>query len=173
METALSQFIQIYKPQVDAAIQQELVKRLREAAEISPQLTPILGAMNELSVGGKRLRALLLILGYGQTGREITDEVIKAAAAIELFHLGLMIQDDVMDRDEKRRGVATIHTRYEDKHLGETVATLAGDYTFGWCSEILSGLVMDPKYSVSNRGSTAVLCRSLWVRHWAGLIRPC
>jgi geranylgeranyl diphosphate synthase type I len=145
METALSQFIQIYKPQVDAAIQQELVKRLREAAEISPQLTPILGAMSELSVGGKRLRALLLILGYGQVRQEITDEVIKAAAAVELFHLGLMIQDDVMDRDEKRRGVATIHTRYDDKHLGETVATLAGDYTFGWCSEILSGLVMDPR----------------------------
>jgi geranylgeranyl diphosphate synthase type I len=136
----VAQFTQIYKPQIDSAIAGELEDRLVEVKEISPHLAPILEAMKELSVGGKRLRALLVILGYQLTGKEINEEVIKAAVAVELFHLGLLIQDDVMDRDEKRRGVATIHTRYEDKHLGETIATLAGNYTYGWVIEIITSL---------------------------------
>jgi geranylgeranyl diphosphate synthase type I len=144
MDTTLAQFSQTYKPQVDEAIAEELERRQLEAKEISLHLVPIVEAMKELSVGGKRLRALLLILGYQLSGKEVNGEVIRVAAAIELFHLGLMIQDDVMDQDEKRRGVATIHARYDDKHLGETIATLAGDYTYGWCSEILSSLELDP-----------------------------
>jgi geranylgeranyl diphosphate synthase type I len=144
MDTTLTQFTQTYKPQIDIAIAEELENRLTEVGKISPHLAPVIEAIKELSVGGKRLRALLVILGYQLAGKEINTEIIKAGTAIELFHLGLMIQDDVMDRDEKRRGVATIHTRYDDRHLGETIATLAGDYTYGWCSEILSSLELDP-----------------------------
>lgn len=144
MDMTLAQFSQTFKSQIDSAIAEELERRLVEVREISPHLVPIIEAMKELSVGGKRLRGLLLILGYQQTGKEMNNEAIRAASAVELFHLGLMIQDDVMDRDEMRRGVSTIHTRYEDKHLGETIATLAGDYTYGWCSEILSSLQLDP-----------------------------
>lgn len=144
MSKILSDFLGEYKTKIDLGIESELDRRIAEVKSISPHLVPILEAMKELSVGGKRLRAMLVILGYQQAGKEINDEVIKAAVAVELFHLGLLIQDDVMDRDEKRRGVATIHTRYEDTHLGETIATLAGDYTYGWCSEILSNLNLDP-----------------------------
>ena len=136
----LIQYVEKYKARIDEGIAEELVKRAEEAKEISPHLTPIIEAMTELSKGGKRVRGILVILGYELAGGEVNDEVVRAAVTMELFHLGLLIQDDWMDRDKFRRGVKTIHVRYEDKHLGGSVAVLAGDYTYGWVVEMLSGL---------------------------------
>jgi len=137
---SLNDLIKKYKPLVDAEIEGELERRLEEVKDISLELVKIVEAMRELSVGGKRLRALLVILGYELTGAKTAplQDIVKAGMVMELFHLGLLIQDDVMDRDNLRRGVTTIHSRYSDLHLGEAVAMCAGDFTFGWGMEILS-----------------------------------
>jgi geranylgeranyl diphosphate synthase, type I len=154
MQQVLQDFIATYKPQIDEGIAQELSKREEEVLEISPHLRPIVAAMRELSVGGKRLRGILTLLGYELSGKQIDAQAVRAAVAMEIFHLGLLIQDDVMDQDGLRRGVQTIHARYPDKHLGESVAVLAGDYTFGWVTELLSEL-----------GDTEVL--KVWGKYFA------
>ena len=136
----LQDFIGEYKGKIDAAIAAEFSNREKEVAAISTELVSIVQAMRELSVGGKRLRGLLTILGYEIAGGEKSSEIVKAAVVMELFHLGLLIQDDVMDRDTLRRGVATIHTRYTDLHIGESVAMCAGDFTYGWGMETLAKL---------------------------------
>lgn len=148
MEQSLKDFIGKYKERIDLGIAEELEKRLTEVKDISPYLVPVLEAMLELSVGGKRLRAILTILGYEMSGKRVDREVIKAAVVMEIFHLGLLIQDDVMDRDSKRRGVVTIHTRHDDVHLGESLATLAGDLPLGWGMENLAKLNL-PKETVA------------------------
>lgn len=144
MNIILQKFIGEYSARVDSGISEELKRRLAEVREISPHLIPILEAMKELSVGGKRLRAMLTILGYqiGSGDKDGSDEVeiIKAGVMMEIFHLGLLIQDDFMDRDELRRGVKTLIARYEDRHVGNFISMLAGDYTFGWGIEIISNL---------------------------------
>lgn len=129
-----------YKEKIDQAIEQEIEKRLKEVKEISPHLVPVVTAIKELSAQGKRLRGLLTILGYEQAGGRVNRAVIKAAVAMEIFHLGLLIHDDFMDRDDLRRGVKTINARYVDKHFGESMAVLAGDYTFAWVTEMLAEL---------------------------------
>jgi geranylgeranyl diphosphate synthase type I len=144
MTQALS-FIAESKQLIDEAIAQELQKRLQEAQAISPHLIPVIKAMQELSVGGKRLRATLTFLGYQLAGGTQRAEVVRAAAAMEVFHLGLLIQDDVMDGDSLRRGIATIHSRYPDLHLGEAVAVNAGDICYGWVIEMLAGLHFPPE----------------------------
>ena len=140
---AVVSFVAQYKSRIDGEIGVELKRRMREVSSISPHLTKIVSAMQELSVGGKRLRGLLTVLGYELAGGTVNDEVIKAGVVMELFHLGLLIQDDVMDQDSLRRGVKTINSRYADRRIGESVAMLAGDYTFGWGIECLSGLALD------------------------------
>jgi len=144
------EYVKKYKSQIDEGITTELAKRLEEVREISPHLVPIIEAMQELSMGGKRLRGILTILGYemgvgNEDENKVTNlvEIVKAAVVMEIFHLGLLIQDDWMDRDELRRGVKTLHTRYDDSHTGNFVAMLAGDVTFGWGMEMLSGLELD------------------------------
>lgn len=151
MDTALQDFVQEYKPKIDAEIARELERRLADVRAISPHLVPVIEAMQELSVGGKRMRAMLVLLGYQLSIRPTSNskqqehEIIKAAVAMELFHLGLLIQDDWMDSDATRRGVAAIHTRYSDPHIGNAVAMLAGDYTFGWGIEMLSAIQLSPE----------------------------
>jgi geranylgeranyl diphosphate synthase type I len=140
MDKVLVDFLGKYKERVDRGIAEELERRLQEVIEISPHLVPIIEAMKELSVGGKRLRAMLTILGYEIAGKEVNGEVIKAAVMMEIFHLGLLIQDDFMDRDTLRRGVKTILARYDDPHTADFISMLAGDYTFGWGMEIISSL---------------------------------
>lgn len=136
----INDFLRQYKERVDVGIAQELARRLEEVRGISPHLVKIIEAMQELSVGGKRMRAMLTILGYEISGQVVNDEVIKAAVMMEIFHLGLLIQDDFMDNDTLRRGVKTMIARYDDRHAGNFVSMLAGDYTFGWGIEIISNL---------------------------------
>jgi geranylgeranyl diphosphate synthase type I len=143
MEQVLVDFIGKYKERVDTGIAEELERRQQEVKEISPHLVKIIETMKELSVGGKRLRAMLTILGYEIAKGEVESEkgeVIKAAVMMEIFHLGLLIQDDFMDKDVLRRGVKTMIARYDDRHVGNFVSMLAGDFTFGWGIEILSSL---------------------------------
>lgn len=150
-----------YKPRVNEHVEAELATRLAEVSKLSPHLTSIITAMQELSVGGKRLRGLLTIMGYELSGNEVNDQVIRAAVVMELFHLGLLIQDDVMDRDEIRRGVKTIHARYDDLHLGQSVATLAGDYTFGWGMELMAKL----QSPITNNQKIAAI--AVWGKYFA------
>ncbi len=149
MDKLLQSIIDEYKARINQGIAEELEKRLAEVREISPHLVPILEAMKELSVGGKRLRAMLVILGYQLSGQELgirKQEIVRAGVVMEIFHLGLLIQDDFMDRDMIRRGVPSMIARYDNQHVGNFVSMLAGDYTFGWGIENLSALKLPAKH---------------------------
>jgi geranylgeranyl diphosphate synthase, type I len=160
MNKSLQDFVNQHKPMIDDELASELTRRIDEVTSISPHLTSVVQAMQELSVGGKRLRGLLTILGYRLSGQEVTHEIIRAAVVMELFHLGLLMQDDVMDRDSLRRGVTTIHARYDDLHLGEAMAVLAGDFTFGWGMEMLC------RESVVISDQARVAAMSVWGKYF-------
>jgi geranylgeranyl diphosphate synthase type II len=78
-----------------------------------------------LSIGGKRLRPILMLLAARLTGGK-TEDALDAAVAIELLHNFTLVHDDIMDHDHLRRGHATVHTRWD-----ESVAILAGDGLIG------------------------------------------
>lgn len=82
--------------------------------------------------GGKRVRPMLALL-TAQLGDGATDEVIEAAAALELTHLGSLYHDDVMDDADKRRGVPSAHEVW-----GNSVAILTGDLLFSRASQIMA-----------------------------------
>ena len=74
-----------------------------------------------LSAGGKRLRPLLVLLGCQLFDGDV-DNAIPAALAVEIFHNFTLLHDDIMDKAEKRRGLATVHIKYD-----ENTAILSGD----------------------------------------------
>ena len=82
--------------------------------------------------GGKRLRPLLVLL-TSQLGPERGANVLKAAVACELTHLGTLYHDDVMDEAALRRGVTSANYRW-----GNAVAILTGDYLFAKTSALLA-----------------------------------
>ncbi|OAB86584.1 geranylgeranyl pyrophosphate synthase [Janibacter melonis] len=84
--------------------------------------------------GGKRFRPMLTML-VAELGDGITDEVVAAAAGVELTHLASLYHDDVMDEAEMRRGAPSANAKYDN-----STAILVGDLLFGSASDIIADL---------------------------------
>ena len=81
--------------------------------------------------GGKMLRpGLTLIVSEAVGGNR--ESALKSGAAIELIHTFSLIHDDIMDDDDMRRGMPSVH-----KVWGDDVAILAGDTLFSKAFEMI------------------------------------
>jgi geranylgeranyl diphosphate synthase, type II len=90
--------------------------------------TPELGGLEEalrypLESGGKRVRPVIA-LAVGEAAGAAAEQVLPAAAAVELVHTFSLVHDDLpaLDGDEERRGHPSTWKQY-----GEAVGILAGD----------------------------------------------
>lgn len=106
-------------------IHTQLQESVRESFPVSLR-DPILYFLEST---GKKIRPLLTILSCEAVGGKMAN-AMPAALGIELFHDFTLIHDDIMDRDELRRGRYTIHTKW-----GEDVAILVGDALVGLAYE--------------------------------------
>jgi geranylgeranyl pyrophosphate synthase len=77
-----------------------------------------------LAAGGKRLRPLLVFLAAGAPPPE-TDNLLRAAVAVELVHSATLVHDDVLDGADLRRGRPTVVAA-----AGRHLATATGDLLF-------------------------------------------
>ncbi|MEU7888619.1 polyprenyl synthetase family protein [Microbispora bryophytorum] len=100
--------------------------------------------------GGKRIRPLLCYWGWrGAGGEEPHEEAaVITGAALELYHAGLLIHDDVMDGSELRRGRPTIHRGLAGaprwtgaETFGQSAAILLGVLAQAWADELLADAV--------------------------------
>ncbi len=77
-----------------------------------------------IDAGGKRLRPYLVLKSCRLVGgRE--EDAVPTAAALELLHTFTLIHDDIIDEDEKRRGLPTVHVQW-----GMPTAIVTGDLLF-------------------------------------------
>ena len=86
-----------------------------------------------LRQGGKRMRPTLCLLACDLFNGNIEDCMVPAVAA-EIFHNFTLVHDDIMDQDDMRRGMPSVH-----KVWGDDVAILAGDTLFSKAFEIIIG----------------------------------
>ncbi len=84
--------------------------------------------------GGKRMRPAMAVACCGAVGGD-RNKAIPLAVAVEYIHNFTLIHDDLMDGDEKRRGMDTIHVGY-----GMPTAVLAGDALFAKAYQIICEL---------------------------------
>ena len=84
--------------------------------------------------GGKRMRPAMAVACCGAVGGD-RSKAVPLAVAIEYIHNFTLIHDDLMDGDEKRRGMDTIHVNY-----GMPTAVLAGDALFAKAFQIICDL---------------------------------
>lgn len=64
-----------------------------------------------LDLGGKRLRPILVLIGYNLF-RDDYDQAMEAALCLEMFHNFTLIHDDIMDKADLRRGEETVHKKW-------------------------------------------------------------
>lgn len=131
---------------VVAALSSFLGARRREARAIDPRLG---GLVDELEAavtsGGKRLRPMLACWGHRAAGGTVGEEMVRAAAALELLHTFALIQDDVIDRSNTRRGrpashvilAAAAETGDRDR-FGNSAAILLGDLALIWSDRLFT-----------------------------------
>jgi len=91
-----------------------------------------LASSHYIKSGGKRLRPFLLIKSSEMFGGNLR-RALPAAAAVELVHNFSLVHDDIMDNDDMRHSVQTVH-----KHYGMPLAILAGDILFSKAFELLA-----------------------------------
>ena len=74
-----------------------------------------------ISIGGKRIRPLFTVLSAELYNTTI-QESLPGASALELFHNFTLIHDDIMDKAPVRRGLTTVHEKWDTN-----IAILSGD----------------------------------------------
>lgn len=74
-----------------------------------------------LSMGGKRLRPTLLLTAYSLY-KDNAAEAMPAAIGLETYHNHTLLHDDLMDNADMRRGMPTVHKKWNDN-----TAVLSGD----------------------------------------------
>ena len=74
-----------------------------------------------LSLGGKRIRPVLMLMAY-ELWKDDSDTILPQAVALETYHNFTLLHDDVMDNADVRRGHPTVHKKWN-----ENTAILSGD----------------------------------------------
>ena len=88
--------------------------------------------------GGKRLRPYMVIRSC-QILKGKVSNAMPAASAVEMVHNFSLVHDDIMDNDEMRHGVPTVH-----KKFGMPIAILAGDVLFSKAFQIIVDSKLSP-----------------------------
>ena len=83
-----------------------------------------------LSLGGKRMRPLLMLMAYNLYRNDV-EKAMDAACGMEIFHNYTLLHDDVMDNADVRRGKPTVHIKWNVNTAilsGDSMAFLAYRY---------------------------------------------
>lgn len=96
-----------------------------------------------LSLGGKRIRPVLMMMAYNLYREDVTP-VYQPAAGIEVYHNYTLLHDDLMDRADMRRGKSTVHKVWNDNTAilsGDTMLVLAYQFMADSGSEHLKEVI--------------------------------
>lgn len=129
-----------YLTRLTAAVNREIIKGIER------QNGTLEAAMHyALSVNGKRLRPLLFLALLDAYHKD-SEKYLGLASALEIIHTYSLIHDDlpVMDNDDLRRGLPTVH-----KKFNEALALLAGDTLLTFAFEKIAAAPLPPEKIVA------------------------
>ncbi|MEA2006890.1 MAG: polyprenyl synthetase family protein [Patescibacteria group bacterium] len=138
-----------YKQRLDPVLEKYFQKKLKQAKKIDPLSEKAVELIREFTIsGGKRIRPAVMYYGYLAAGGEDDERIVEVSMSIEMTHSFLLIHDDIIDRDETRHGISTLHEAYKEiakkffpktnaSHFGNSMAMIAGDMAASMGSEII------------------------------------
>jgi len=119
----LSPYLKLVAQQIDGLIDRHFAHAPGELNKASSHL---------LSAGGKRLRPAVVLLSADAVRHGSSKEIMPAALALEITHTFTLIHDDIMDGDSLRRGVPTVHSKWD-----MPTGILAGDVLYAKAFEFI------------------------------------
>ena len=146
-------FSKEYVPLIDLSMHGFLEVKKKDSQ--LPVITDMYGLLDEYCCReGKRIRPLIMLIscfGY-QRGRKLED-VLKIASVIEMMHSFLLIQDDIIDRSDLRRGGKSLHLvcaglygeNSHNRNIGNDLALVLADILFAAAVEIIAASSVPPR----------------------------
>lgn len=151
---SLHEFFRLHKPLVVNRWGKDAIERLEQFIQ-----------------NGKMIRGALVFLGYDLTGKKEHPDLVTIAGAMELFQAGLLIHDDIMDHDDLRRGIPSMHTQYEQllqKHACKTpkesavsFALCVGDLAYFYAYELLTSIKNPEIGTMTSQSLARVACAQM------------
>lgn len=110
--------------------------------DIGPEALILGNLARMFTDGGKRLRPAFCIWGAVAAGGipANPEPLLRAAAALDMLHVGILVHDDVMDSSATRRGLPAAHVQLAHRHRDEGLIGSAA--SFGHAGAILLGDLM-------------------------------
>jgi geranylgeranyl diphosphate synthase type I len=130
-----------------------LLAKRGDVVRLRPWGRDVLGRLGTFTERGKMIRGVLVALGAEMAGGRPGAAAIRAGTALELIQSGLLIHDDIMDRDPRRRGGPSVHEQYarvaprgaEASHYGTSLAICAGEIAIFLAFEAVAKLPGRPR----------------------------
>ena len=92
--------LKFYQEKINTELNLFFSRKLRQASNLDISAQNIIRNSREFNLrGGKRIRPILVVMGYKLFKNNNADQVIKAALAIELMESFLLVHDDIIDND--------------------------------------------------------------------------
>jgi geranylgeranyl diphosphate synthase, type I len=137
-----------YQKKIEKEINSFFELKEKEFSNYSIESKQLIQEMKKYSLRpGKRIRPILVLIGFKAIKGKINLKTIKAACTLELLQSYLLIHDDIMDESITRRGKIAFHKIYEQKMIknklinpkrfGESTGIIAGDLMHSLAVEIL------------------------------------
>lgn len=135
----MNKFIEYYKNEKENINKLLIEFNNNLLTEKNPIIKENIKLFKELNSDGKCVRGTLVNLGYYLL-KDDKDYSNNLSLAYEVFQTAILVHDDIIDNDNKRRGKDTIHyanvnkyknyssDKVELKNLGDAVAICMGDY---------------------------------------------
>jgi geranylgeranyl diphosphate synthase type I len=151
----MSSFFQQFRPCIEDSIREFIAKKKEELSSVNRWGDDLMERFSGFLGQGKMIRGGLVILSYLMYAGDSPEWIIKTASAVELIHSSLLVHDDIMDRDQVRRGKKTLFAQYQElgennryrtpDHFGKSFGICAGDIGFFLAFETLSEIDMHPE----------------------------
>lgn len=149
--------LKAFKGRLDPKIEAYFDSVIADVAKEDQLVADAIGNAKDIVLaGGKRLRAAFMYYGYLGAGGTEEEKILDASISVELIHAFLLVHDDIIDRDEIRHGVPTLHCRYAEfaekhfsgndtVHFGESVALILGDMLHAFGNDIIFRAAFPPE----------------------------
>lgn len=145
---------------VNSSLEEFFRELHRDVLDNAPRAVDLVEIARDYTMrGGKRLRAVLALIGYWSREWGIGDvrAIADVMTAIELLQSYLLVHDDIMDRDILRRGGLTVHAWFTDLCIREKWSDC--DH-YGASQGIVTGDLLEAS-AISRLASTSIKTDSL------------
>lgn len=127
-------FLEDYAKKTNPQIKSFLDQKILEALDIGFVPKETIARFKEMALLGKKVRGALMVLSYLICGGKKKEEIYNSSIFYEIFATGILVQDDVMDNSDKRRGLVSLHRQFEKMgnsiKYGESLAVCIADFAY-------------------------------------------